>query len=132
MERYRILYCHKIINGFTQNCGVNWKSDDINGILMDTIKCKQYSNSLHMQSFHYMGPRLYNSLPKYLRKSNGDYQDWKQKLDVFLAKIPDCPITRDNESGLCDQFTARPTNSLIKWIPHLGLSGRRDMKPDHP
>ena len=128
MERYRILYSYKIVNNLTQNCGLTWKVDSKSGLIINTLKCKQYENSCRMQSFQYMGPRLFNALPGQLRTKDGDYKQWKSKLDLFLADIPDHPITMLNESGLCDIITARPTNSLIRWIPYLGLSGRREGK----
>ena len=50
---------------------------------------------------------------------------WKLKLDKFLDEIPDHPITSRITSGLCDLHSGKPTNSLLRWIPHLNLGGRR-------
>ena len=124
-ERYRVLYSYKIINNLTQNCGLSWRQDDNNGSLLNLLKCKKYETHNRMQSFHYMGLRLYNALPKNMRTIGKPYQDWKAELDEFLSLVPDCAVTVSNKSGLCDQFTARQTNSLMNWIPHLGLSSRR-------
>ena len=129
MEHYRTIYCFKIVNGLTQNCGLNWRYSDLAGININTIKCKKYVNSARMQTFQYMGPRLYNSLPQYLRQYDGNYVNWKQEFDTFLADIPDHPVTMETDSGLCDPFTARPTNTLLCWIPHLGINRRRVVEP---
>ena len=58
--------------------------------------------------------------------------DWKTKIDKFLCQILDLPVTTDQVAGLCDSLTAAPTNSIIHWIPHLGLRDRRGKKDmDH-
>ena len=74
-----------------------------------------------------MGPRLFNSLPSYLRpfNDNNSFDSWKYALDKFLDTIPDNPVTGPNQSGLCEHLTTRQTNSLLYWIPFLGLTGRR-------
>ena len=74
-----------------------------------------------------MGPRLFNALPAVLRPHNNslNFDQWKILLDKFLATIPDNPVTGPNESGLCDYYSSKQTNSLLFWIPHLGKSGRR-------
>ena len=73
-----------------------------------------------------MGPRLYNTLPRYLRdKLEVTMEVWKTELDNLLEIVPDNPHTPDSIPGLCDQFTAGPTNSLIYWLPYLGFNDRR-------
>ena len=89
---------------------------------------KFYTNE-RRQSFNFMGPSLFNSLPLYLRKEAISTNIWKIELDKFLEQIPDNPITLKISSGLSDVYTGKPTNSLLKWIPHLGLSGRRKYYP---
>ena len=127
-ERYQILYCYKITHRLVLNCGLKWETNEYTGTQFIQTNCKKYENSTRTQSFHYMGPRLYNSLPQYLRNIdlNRSLLDWKIKLDNFLSGIPDNPVTSPNESGQCDMFTAKQTNSLLSWIPFLGLSGRRE------
>ena len=70
---------------------------------------------------------LFNALPAVLRPHNNllNFDQWKILLDKFLATIPDNPVTGPNESGLCDYYSSKQTNSLLFWIPHLGKSGRR-------
>ena len=93
------------------------------------INVKQYSITLREQSLHYTGPRLHNTLPRYLRDDRKSTPiDWKILLDTFLSKIPDTPLTTDEVPGLCN-YNSLPTNSIIYWIPHLYLDDRRGKKP---
>ena len=75
-----------------------------------------------------MGLSLFNSSPLYLRNVLKPTTAWKLELDEFLTKIPDDPITIKLSSGLSDPITIKPKDSLIKWIPHLSLLGRRSNK----
>ena len=126
-ERYRMIYCQKIILGQTQNCGTEYSYTPEYGYQFEIPKFKDFSKGLREQSFGYMGPKLYNSLPLYLRITKDiSIETWKEKLDEFLENIPDNPITLRCTSGLCDVYTTKPTNSLIYWIPFLHLSGRRE------
>ena len=128
-ERYKLIYCMKVINNETQNCGLSWTHTTENGILFNVPKFGEYYSKERNQSFNYMGPALFNSLPLYLRKEITDTSSWKVSLDKFLELIPDNPITAKITSGLCEAMTSKSTNSLLKWIPHLGLSGRRKLYP---
>ena len=60
------------------------------------------------------------------------YEDWKCKLDEFLIEIPDNLMTGTIETGLCNVFNSRQTNSLLRWSLFLGLGGHRgdDIVPD--
>ena len=128
-ERYKIIYVHKIINGHTHNCGLTWHNSENSGILVDMINVKQYSKTLREQSFHYTGPRLHNTLPRYLRDDRKSTPiEWKTLLDTFLSKIPDTPLTTDEVPGLCN-YNSLPTNSVFYWIPHLNLADRRGKQP---
>ena len=128
-ERYKILYCMKILNNETQNCGLSWNYSPEYGYVFNVPKFGKYYTSERNQSFNYLGPALFNSLPLYLRKEVMDTPTWKVSLDKFLEQIPDNPITAKITSGLCEALTSKSTNTLLKWIPHLGLSGRRLSNP---
>ena len=68
----------------------------------------------------------FNSIPQYLRNNcEAGPKEWKCLLDEFLSNIPDLPITADLTPGLCVPLTAKATNSIIHWIPFLGLTNRR-------
>ena len=71
------------------------------------ISVKEFCKSQREQTFHYIGPRLFNI-----------------SLDKHLAMIPDLPLTTDAVPGLCT-YEAIPTNSVIYWTPHLRLYDRR-------
>ena len=119
----------KILNRETQNCGLSWRYTSDTGYYFTIPKFGKYYTKERQQSFNYMGPSLFNSLPLYLRKEIMDSKKWKILLDKFLEQIPDNPVTLKITSGLCEALTSKPTNSLLKWIPHLGLLGRRQEKP---
>ena len=76
-----------------------------------------------------IGPSLYNSFPLCLWNELVSFQTWKERLDMFLGDIPGNPITSKLFSGLCHALSSKPTNSLIKGIPLLGLMGRRKGRP---
>ena len=126
-ERYRIIYCFKVMKNLTPNCGLSWKSSHKYGRLFNLKEYGIYENINRKQSFHFMGPRLFNSLPSYLRtfEDNISFDSWKSALDKFLDSIPDNPVTGPNQSGLCEHLTTKQTNSLLYWIPFMGLTGRR-------
>ena len=98
-ERYKLLYCMKILNKETQNCGLSWKYSPDTGILFDVPKFGKLYTKERKQYFNYMGPSLFNSLPLYLRKEITDSSGWKVSLDKFLENIPDNPITAKITNG---------------------------------
>ena len=127
-ERYRIIYCYKIINGLTPNCNLSWNSTPEYGQLFHLNEYGKYEVTNRKQSFHFMGTRLYNALPVTLRphfNRMNNFDSWKASFDKFLECIPDNPVTGPNETGLCEHLTTKQTNSLLYWIPFLGKSGRR-------
>ena len=65
------------------------------------------------------GPQLFNSLPRTLRGLEKiSIEDFKEKLDLFLATLPDHPKIGDMIPNICNQVTAKPSNSLIDVILH--------------
>merc|ERR1712240_464909 len=67
-ERYKLIYCMKVLNNETQNCGLSWNYTPEFGILFNVPKFGEYYSKERNLSFKYMGPALSNSLPLYLRK----------------------------------------------------------------
>ena len=124
-ERYRTIYSYKILRGWTDNCGLKWYQNNKVGIMMKTTTVGKFSKSLRANSLQYLGPRLFNSLPRHLRDSTDEFCTWKMKYNEFLRKIPDNPQTAELTPEVCDRFTAAPSNSLLNWIPFLGLDDRR-------
>ena len=102
-ERYRILYTYKVINGLTPKCGLSTEYNDRTGLLVKTKYLGPYYKNLRTNSFHYIAPRLFNLLPRYLRDNKkSTYQDWKLKLDELLDLVPDNPHTMETIPGRCD------------------------------
>ena len=44
--------------------------------------------------------------------------DFKEKLDLYLATLPDQPLIGDLVPNICSQTTAKPSNSLVDVILH--------------
>ena len=79
-------------------------------------KAQEAIRKLRQSSFFYRGPQLYNLLPESLRQfesivspDKGHVVVFKDKLDEFLAEVPDQPST----PGL---RRAAETNSLVHQI----------------
>ena len=115
-ERYKIIYTWKVIEGLVPNCGINWSISERRGreCQIPPVKCRNPTMNLREQSFQVSGPKLFNCLPKYLRnRSKVTKEEFKEELDQFLGKIPDQPKIGDLVPSVCDQITARPSNSLV-------------------
>ena len=126
IERYKILYIYKILNGSVQNCGIDWTQCNNSGTLIKEISTKQYFTTLRENSFHYSAPRLFNKLPRVLRDDKiSTLDEWKFKLDNIISKIPDQPAVTDLVPGLCEYISTKPTNSIFYWMQHLELNTRR-------
>ena len=48
---------------------------------------------------------------------------FKEELDLFLATLPDQPHIGDLMSNVCNQFPAKPSNSLVDVIPTMKVYG---------
>ena len=96
MERYKILYIWKILEGEVPNCGIT-KTENIRlGRFCEIPTLNKNSKSkvktLRENSFQTVGPRLFNSLPQKLRNlTRCTIEEFKTNLDEFLANIPDEP-----------------------------------------
>ena len=119
LERYRIIYVWKIIEGLVPNCGIETITNERLGRfckLPPLKKCHAKVSKLRENSFQTKGPQLFNSLPKELReKTNCNLEDFKSLLDQHLSRIPDEPNIPGADytpSGI-NLFDAKPTNSLI-------------------
>ena len=89
MERYKILYIWKILEGEVPNYGIT-KTENIRlGRFCEIPTLSKNSKfkvkNLIENSFQTVGPRLFNSLPRCT------IEEFKTNLDEFLAKIPDEP-----------------------------------------
>ena len=84
----------------TDNCGLNWNYSNKTGYKFVTVKCCDKAVTRREQSFQYIGPRLYNTLPSYLRMNNEvSFDTWKNTLDKYLETIPDNNQQHDIKEG---------------------------------
>ena len=124
-QRYKCIYVWKILNGYAQNCGLSWDYTDKAGTLCKTKKVGKFYQTQRSHSFQWIGPRLFNSLPRHIRDSKSSPNIFKSEINQFFNLIPDCPITRDLTPVPMDPYDCAPSNSIIHWISHLKIGERR-------
>ena len=123
LERYRIIYTWKILEGYAPNCGIttSYAASERCGRMCAVPKIKSQTRhsvkTLRYQSFQVHGPQLFNTLPKYIRNmTKCGVPDFKEALDNFLTKIPDQPKVGGLIPSTCDLFTLSPSNSLVDQV----------------
>ena len=119
-ERYKIIYTWKVLEGMVPNCGITSSNSERRGreCLVPLPKGKQSVQTLRDQSFQKVGPKLFNCLPRHLRDTKQkSTEEFKEKLDRFLATLPDQPLIGELIPAVCNQVTAKPSNSLLDVIP---------------
>ena len=63
IERYKIIYCYKIIHRRAPNCGFSWINSKEKGLQFNLVNYSTFAKSKRQQTLQFIGPRLYNSLP---------------------------------------------------------------------
>ena len=123
LERYRIIYTWKILEGYAPNCLIttSYAASERGGRMCSVPKIKSQTRhsvkTLRYQSFQVHGPQLFNTLPKYIRNmTKCGVPEFKEALDNFLTKIPDQPKVGGLIPSTCDLFTLSPSNSLVDQI----------------
>ena len=124
-ERYIIIYIWKITEHMVPN---------IDGTMGHTIKTRKHprhgtqcviqyptnrnpAQSLQENAITIFGPRLYNSLPKYLRDFESvKTEKFKFELDKFLDTIPDQP-------KIPNYVSASGSDSILDQLTHLRAQG---------
>lgn len=118
-ERYIIIYMFKILNNQVPNPGVSFKFNERTGYHAE-IKLLNSSlatnvKKMRWNSFQYVGPRLYNTLPEDLRRCYSNYENpsdvFKAQLDGLLHNLPDQPTI----PGIP---RAANSNSVLDQIKH--------------
>ena len=118
IERFKIIYTWKVINGLAPSLDFVLKNDDRRG---KTIVFNKPTGSvmrivsLKEKSLQYQGPYLFNALPKCIREIEGDLTYFKTILDLFLTLLPDCPILKGYTTHTYDKYD-RQSNSIFDWI----------------
>ena len=121
MERYKIFYLWKSLNGFVPSLGVKWKTrDNTKLVYPKTFGSKGRARTLQKFSLKWEGVRLFNSLPKNIRTFKGSKEAFKNILDTFLSNIPDQPETTQDKPG-GRTLLGDSSNSIPDWIRVLGL-----------
>ena len=128
-ERYRAIYIWKVLEGLVPNPGVLMGEPGPKGRLVKIPPLCPRSTArvrtLREASLNVHGARLFNSLPQSIRNmTNCDISMFKEKLDIFLSKIPDQPKIGNLTPDCCDQLTAQPSNSLVDRIRQETARGR--------
>ena len=124
MERYRVFYIWKSLNGYVPSLGLEWTNNV--GRLGPTIKYPKIVGpegrvrTLHKNSICWEGVRIFNSLPASLRTWNGTKEKFKIMLDKYLELLPDQPETDDLKPGGLTINRER-SNSIADWARALNV-----------
>ena len=127
LERYRIIYSWKILEGLAPNCGLEEVCSERRGreIKIPQLKGKQAVRIMREQSFQVNGPRLFNCIPKRIRNmSKVSVDKFKEHLDKFLETVPDEPNVAGLTPATCNQHTAAPSNSILDQVRRVSLNRR--------
>ena len=85
--------------------------------LFSSQQTETQHQSLQENAITVFGPRLYNSLPKYLRDIGSvKTENFIFELDKFLELIPEQP-------KMPNYFTASGCNSILDQLTHLRAQG---------
>ena len=120
VERYRILYCWKSLNGLAPSLGLQW-SDHSGGRSGRTLRIPKIQGvseslkNLRRKTIQAEGVRLMNVLPGEIRNFSGDLGDFKSLLDSYLGLVPDQPETEWEKPGVCSS-DGKFSNSVYDWI----------------
>ena len=114
-ERHQICLIWKLSQDLCDGYDVQWQWNQRRGRSAVIPPIKRSASSkvqrTRERSFKVHAARLFNLLPMNIRNENsGDYELFKNHLDIFLSRIPDQPTT----AGLT---RAASTNSLLHQIP---------------
>ena len=127
MERYRIIYTWKTIEGLVPNCGIKVHTNERRGRFCEIPpingRATQRLKTIREKSFNINGPKLFNALPSSIRNtSKCSIEEFKLKLDQWLSNIPDQPKTLTLFPEALDQFTAMASNSIVDQTRRIKLN----------
>ena len=123
LERYKIIYTWKVLEGLVPNCGISEAPENSRQgrrcEIMKNTNTKADLKNKREASFQISGPKLFNSMPVYIRNLTKISQDeFKEHLDNYLTTIPDEPKV-SGMTPTCVDLEAKPTNSLVHWPGQL-------------
>ena len=110
-ERYILIHMWKLLHNRTSNdLGITFHTRSRLGVHANVPPLSHSSaarhQSLRENSFAVAGPRLWNTLPKYLNGIS-TFELFKAQLTEFLLSVPDMPPVRG--------YTPPNSNSLLAW-----------------
>ena len=115
IERYKIIYVWKALENLVPDCGVTLGSEDERrGRMCKIPVLKPKERTKREASFQVSGPRLFNSMPKYIRNIRNQ-EDFKEKLDKYLTEVPDEP-----KIGGLTPINFQQSNSLLFQVVRRG------------
>ena len=122
LERYRVLYAWKVIEGLVPNPGMQKTPENEylgRRIMMPRInhKARQAIRTIKEESFMTNGAALFNSLPKEIRNmTNCSLDEFKCEVDKYLQKLPDQPHI-DDLTPWGQNREGKPSNSILYQKP---------------
>ena len=105
VDRYRVIYMWKIIQGRVPNCGLTWGPSGRRGL---QVQIPPLSGSraaikkLREKSFKLETPHLFNALPSTIWEMTGSVAAFKAALDGLLSLVPDTPLSDTRVSFATD------------------------------
>ena len=121
MERYRILYVWKVLQGLVPNPGIKELTANENRGRRCIVPFTR--DKKRLESFNIIGPKLFNTLPKELRNMKCLLEDFKISLDTFLMCVPDEPPCPGLVPGATDMILSKPSNSLLHQVQRAWREG---------
>ena len=116
IERYKVMYTWKVLQGLVPDPGVNKMPENENRGRMCRVPFSR--DPKRLATFQLSGPKLFNCLPKEIRNfTKGGVEDFKVHLDAFLSRIPDEPRCQGLTPGATDMLLSKPSNSLLHQVP---------------
>ena len=126
MERYKIIYIWKSLNGHVPSLDFKWKVKDGTKLIYPKVHGPEGRiRTLQRFSLRWEGVRLFNCIPQKLRMWKGSVNTFKNLLDKFLEKIPDQPQVNDQKPrGMT--VNGDPSNSIPDWVRILSIDDIND------
>ena len=120
--QYQICFIWKETQGLISGYEIKWQWSYRQGRLAvpNQIPCDAPSRvkKARERSLGVHGAHLFNLLPKSLRNENsGDFELFKNHLDIFLAMVPDQPTS----TGLARAANSNNLLDQVPLVPNLDL-----------
>ena len=117
MERYRIMYVWKSLNGLAPSLGLEWsETSNRSGkvLKLPSLSGSARYKTLQLKSIKCEGAKFFNVIPEPLKVWTGKKEVFKKGLDLFLAMLPDQPETEMMKPN-CSDYSGNASNSIVDW-----------------